>query len=362
MRPILLLLLLILPVTLLSQPPRLLRHAILIRNNKTHKVFAIKENLRISLITSEGKGIHGTVRRISSDTLFFNESSILIRKIDTIYLAAGMVSAPNPFNKSGKMVLYAAGSPTYQIICPPDSVYRNPWTYKIYYTNILRRIKEEWRETRNPLEDNEIAALPSGSATTDTTPCRQYSSFLKWNISKLAHLEIALAYEQRIGRLFTWETELSAIFGVRTADAYYTIPVPLYNYNGFSVTTYPKYYIINSTTYVSAVAMYRYLWATDIRTDWPEKQENGQLQDQYRNDLGISLRIGIMKRYGVFVVDYYLGGGIKYILLHQLVYGYYLYHDSGQMRWYNEDHSPNIYDKVLLGPVINLGIKIGFAL
>ncbi|MEI7727896.1 MAG: hypothetical protein WCK09_22505, partial [Bacteroidota bacterium] len=100
-----------------------------------------------------------------------------------------------------------------------------------------------------------------------------------------------------------------------------------------------------------------------IRTDWPDKggSGNGKLQDQYRNDLGLSIRIGIMKRYGTFVVDYYFGGGVKYIMVHQLVYGSYYYHDSGQMHWYNEDHSPIVTDQTLLGLVINLGIKIGFA-
>ena len=68
-----------------------------------------------------------------------------------------------------------------------------------------------------------------------------------------------------------------------------------------------------------------------------------------------------MKRYGIFVVDYYFGGGVKYIMLHQLVYGSYLYHDSSTMRWYHEDHSPDVFDRVLPGLVINLGIKIGFA-
>lgn len=136
--------------------------------------------------------------------------------------------------------------------------------------------------------------------------------------------------------------------------------MPLYNYNGFSVTTYPKFFVINPRTYVSFVFMYRYLWATGIRTDWPEPPHNGKLQVQYRNDFGFSLRLGMMRNYHGLVVDWYIGGGLKYIMLHQLVYGSYHYHDSGSMEWYNTDHSPRIQDQNLWAPVINLGLKIGF--
>jgi hypothetical protein len=107
--------------------------------------------------------------------------------------------------------------------------------------------------------------------------------------------------------------------------------------------------------------MYRYLWAAGMRTDWPDKRDYGMLQDQYRNDLGLSFRVGYMRRYGQFVVDFYLGAGLKYVMLHQLIYADYLYHDSDAMHWRNEDHSPDVYDLFLYQPVINGGIKIGVA-
>jgi hypothetical protein len=214
-------------------------------------------------------------------------------------------------------------------------------TFHIYYSHLVHKASKERHELTFPF---------------------LYNNFLKINISKLFHLEIAFSYERLINKKFTWETEVSAIFGVTSADAHYTINYPLYNYSGFSVTSDPKFYIINSRTYLAPVFMYRYLWVLGMRTSWPDKGGNSStLQDQYRNDFGLSLRIGVMKRYGKFVFDYYVGGGIKYILLHQLVYGSYYYHDSSTMYWFNADHSANTDDRRLFGPVINAGIKIGLA-
>jgi hypothetical protein len=99
-----------------------------------------------------------------------------------------------------------------------------------------------------------------------------------------------------------------------------------------------------------------------MRTDWPDNNSaNGELQDQYRNDLGLSLRIGTMRCYGKTVVDWYIGGGIKYSMVHQIVYGRYLYHDSNAMYWFHPDHSADVDDHFLFQPVINFGIKIGRA-
>jgi hypothetical protein len=60
-------------------------------------------------------------------------------------------------------------------------------------------------------------------------------------------------------------------------------------------------------------------------------------------------------------VDFYFGAGIKYITVHELAYAKYLYHDSNDKYWYNEDHSPKIINTTLFEPVVNLGVKIGVA-
>lgn len=360
MKKLITLLLLLTSLAAISQPQRTVKHVILIRNNRTGKFIRISENARVSIRTTSGAEISGKILLIRADTLRFRDTLVLVASIDSLFLQ-DMPSRPNPFAKKGRKPVYTAGNPKWQIICPPDDVYKSPWSYKIYFTQVVRHAKYDLREAQNPLQEEQNPLHAANNLRRDTVHPRHYANFLKWNITKLAHLEIALSYERLIADKLTWETELSAIFGVQSADAYYQIPQPLYNYNGFSVTTYPKFYILNSTTYLSMVFMYRYLWATGIRTGWPDSHENGELQDQYRNDIGLSIRIGIMKRYGIFVVDYYFGGGVKYIMLHQLVYGSYLYHDSSTMRWYHEDHSPDVFDRVLPGLVINLGIKIGFA-
>jgi hypothetical protein len=376
--------------SVISQPFGKPRHVLLIRNNYTSAITKIAENSDITVVTMSGQKFMGRIVQIHADTIFFRDAFVRVIDINTLAVnnTTAMPSMPGPFqHKLQKPGFeYVAGSPEKQVICPPETAYASSWSYHLYVKGLIKEVKRARNEENNPFHESTNPLFGKNNQLRDTAyadsdtgnllsnakihsyrarPMRQYNNFLKWNITKLAHLEISLAYERKIAKQLTWETELSAIFGVQSADAYYTINQPLYNYNGFSVTTYPKYYVISPTTYVSAVFMYRYLWATGIRTDWPDNGEgssgNGKLQDQYRNDFGLSLRIGLMRRYGNFIVDYYVGGGIKYIMLHQLVYGSYLYHDSGQMHWYNEDHSPIIEDRVLLGPVINAGIKIGFA-
>jgi hypothetical protein len=323
----------------MSQPSERDRRVILIRNNHTFEFSRVTRKTWISVRTISGAKLSGQVRTVKGDTIFFQDTLLRVSDIDSLFFQRGP-SGFGQFHYDDLKTAYIAGSPDWKIFIPPDSVYYNPGTFHIYYTRLVHHATQERHETRFPL---------------------LYRNFMKVNIAKMLHMEVAFSYERLITENFTWETELSAIFGVPSADAYYMNNYPLYNYNGFSITTYPKLYVINSRTYLGLVFMYRYLTVNGIRTDWPDKGDNGDLQDQYRNDYGISFRIGFMKCYGKFVVDYYVGGGVKYIMLHQLVYGSYLYHDSGQMHWFNEDHSANVSDRRLIGPVINVGIKLGLA-
>ena len=338
------LLLVVLSYDTLSQSPKKDRQVVLIKNNRTDEFSRIAKTTSASVRTTSGAFLSGIVRSVRGDTIFFGDTLFRVPDIDTLFFHRGpSPRGPSAFTLSpnaGRRIAYVAGSPDWQIIYPPDSVYYNLGTFHIYYSRLAHQAKQERHEKRYPL---------------------LYSNFLKFNMTKLFHLELAFSYERLISKNFTWETELSAIFGVASANAYYTINYPLFNYDGFSVTTYPKFYIINSRTYLGPVFMYRYLWFLGVRTGWPDGGGNGELQDQYRNDFGLSLRVGFMKRYGKFVIDYYVGAGVKYILLRQLVYGSYLYHDSSQMHWNNEDHSPDVYNQHLFGPVINAGIKLGFA-
>lgn len=334
------LLLLVISFDAMSQPPDRDRRVILIRNNRTFEFSRVTKKTWVSVRTTSGAWLSGQVRTIRADTIFFQDTLLRVSDIDSLFLQRGP-SGFGQFHHDGVRTAYVAGSPDWQIIYPPDSVYYNPGTFHIYYAHLAHQASQKQHELTFPF---------------------LYNNFLKINISKLFHLEIAFSYERLINKKFTWETEVSAIFGVASADANYTINYPLYNYSGFSVTTDPKFYIINSRTYLAPVFMYRYLWVLGMRTGWPDQKGNSTtLQDQYRNDFGLSLRIGVMKRYGKFVIECYVGGGIKYILLQQLEYGIYPYRDSGTMYWFNKDHSANIVNQRLFGPVINAGIKLGLA-
>ncbi|MFZ4520371.1 MAG: hypothetical protein ACOYNC_01625 [Bacteroidales bacterium] len=332
------------------------KHVMLIRNNHARKFIRITSNTMLLVVSQSGKSYSGKVVEVNSDTIIFEDTYFRISEISKLFLQNGPVMH-SPFPSGPGRPAYLSGSSNFQVICPPDSVYSSRSAYQAFYSSLLTEFGKKTNDANNPMGVME-------AATGNTTQTRHYENFLKWNVSKLGHLEIALAYERVIVPNLTWENEFSVIFGVQGADAYYMNNIPLYNYNGFSITTYPKYYLPNHKAYLSMVFMYRYLWATGIRTDWPGQagsSGNGKLQDQYRDDYGLSIRVGWMKRTKQFIVDFYAGAGIKYVALHQLVYGYYRYHDSESMGWYNPDHSPDVYDKGLISPVLNLGVKIGVA-
>jgi len=322
--------------TAVSQPLRRGSHVILIRNISTSRFQRINENSNISILTTSGKIISGQVSLIKADTVFFHDTLVRISDIDRLYFKPKFAS-PDRMLLDESRPVYVAGS-HWQIICPPDTVYRNPWSYQVYFHNLVAKEKKERLKPMDPLV---------------------YKNYLKWNVAKILHLELGISYEGMISKKLSWETELSAILGI-PSWYFSTIPYPVLNYNGISVTTYPKFYFI-PRTYVSIVLMYRYLWVKGMRSTWPDDITGSQFQDQNRNDYGLSLRIGFMRRYGKIVVDYYVGGGIKYITVHELVYGYYE-EDSNRLHWNHANHSPDTANKTLFGAVFNLGIKIGLAI
>ena len=334
MKRFLSLLFLVISFTAESQPLRKGSHVILIRNINNARFLRINENSNISVLTTSGKIIFGKIRLIKADTIFFHDTLVRVSDINRLYYPLSHFR-PERTLLDERRPAYVAGS-HWQIICPPDTVYRSSWSYTGYIHHLSRKVRNELLAPLDPLV---------------------YKNFLKWNVAKLFHLELGLSYERLISKKFSWETELSGMVGIPSANI--SINYPVLNYNGVSVTTCPKFYFI-PRTYLSVVLMYRYLWVKGMNSDWPDGITGSLFQDQYRNDLGLSVRIGFMRRYGKFVVDYYVGGGIKYIWLHQQVYGHYG-EQSNWLIWYHADHSSDIYNKNLFGPVFNLGIKIGWA-
>ena len=338
MKRFLLLIFVTLSIQAMSQPGKPPKKVILFENHEAFVIFRIGEGQQMSLILKSGEEVKGPIRRISGDTIEIGGTTLLASDIAEIRKT---VSGGPPFRPSKNRLdsWYRVNTNMWKIVCPPPEVYKNGWSFQSYLSSRERNLQKEKNAIYYPLISK---------------------NFLKFNLIKLAHLEIALSYERVITPKVSWETEISVIFGIQGADAHYQFNYPLYNYNGFSLTTNPKYYFGHSGFYVGTVFMYRYLWFDQVRTAWPGESAAGDLQDQVRNDFGGSFRIGIMRRYGQAVVDWYVGGGIKVIMVHQLVYADYRYADNDQMHWRHEDHSPDVYDQTLLGPVINAGIKIGF--
>lgn len=330
-------------VTTFGQPFTKPRNAIFFENKCRFSILTIAEGQEYSFRLSSGRELSGKIQGIKGDTIRLKDTLVIASDIVELwkYSLSGL---PHPFlprinDQSTALVIRLADTAVWKLVCPPPETFQNLSTYQHYLQTWKRDLKRRKYSMLQPF---------------------RYRNFLKLNVAKLAHLEVALSYERVIGSKFSVENELSVIFGVKNADAHYTINYPLYNYNGLSLTTYPKFFVINPRTYLGLVFMYRYLWFDQVRTGWPGKNGNSSyLQNQVRQDLGMSLRFGIMHRYGRFVVDWYVGGGLKIILLHQEIYATYPYQDSMTMYWRYQDHSPDVYEKVLLGPVFNAGIKIG---
>lgn len=339
MRYLTLLIMLSASMSLQGQPWRPPRKVILFENQQVFIILKIAEGQRHDFYFDHGTKVSGKIDKISGDTITVGDTAFMAGDIEEIRKST-FAGQPWMSPRERSAIWYRSDASVWKIICPPPDAYKNAWTFKLFISSRERALKPARQATYNPFV---------------------YKNFLKVNLAKLAHLEIALAYERVLGPKLSLETELSVIFGVKNADAHYHFNYPLYNYNGFSVTTYPKIFLINPRTYFGFVFMYRYLWFDQVRTGWPEKSSNSSsLQDQKRNDFGVSLRLGFMRRYNQLVIDWYVGGGLKIILLHQEIYATYPYHDSQTMYWLHPDHSPDVYNKVLLGPVINAGIKLGF--
>ena len=155
-----------------SQPLRKVRHVILIRDNHTFKFLRVTENSHISIHTTSGKDISGQVRLIKADTVFFHDTLVRVSDIDRLDSRSrfGYFDESRPAYKAGSH---------WQIVCPPDTVYRSSWTYQVYFKNLIRKAAYEQHESRYPL---------------------LYGNFLKLNVAKLAHLEFAISYERKIAK------------------------------------------------------------------------------------------------------------------------------------------------------------------
>jgi hypothetical protein len=316
------------------------RHMIIFKNHSQYYMTKILDGEKTVITTKTGDTVNGKITRISGDTIFILDAALLLADVQMI---GHHTEIPKYFGPGGSRPTYKYRfePDVWEPVVPPESIYATNTTY---YRFISKASHSLHRENDSLNNDPHI-----------------FRNFIKLNLARLIHLELSFAYERSISPHFSWETEASYTFGIQEADAHYTIDYPIYNYNGLSILTAPKY-LFCFVGYLTPVLLYRYQWFTGVRTDWPAEDPSGygELQDQKRDDFAGSVRIGMMKRFHHIILDSYFGVGAKYIIVHQKIYGSYDGHDSSGFYWYNEDHSPNDKTVYLWDPVINLGIKLGF--
>lgn len=324
----------------LPRNPNVRKHMIIFKNHSQYYLTKILDGEKTVITPKSGDTLTGKITRISGDTIFIQDTAILLADVRMI---GRHIVIPNYFgpNASRPTYKYRFEPDVWEPVVPPESIYAKNSTYDRFISKASHSLRRE---------DDSLNHDP-----------RIFRNFIKLNLARLIHLELSIAYERSISPHFSWETEASYTFGVPGADAHYRINYPVYNYDGFSVLIAPKYRF-RFIGYLTPVLLYRYQWFTGVRTEWPEEHPSGYgyLQDQKRDDFAGSVRIGLMKRYHRLIVDTYFGVGAKYIIVHQKVYGGYDGHDSNGFHWYNEDHSPNVRTVYLWDPVINFGIKLGF--
>jgi len=186
---------------------------IIIQNLANSKLTKILENSNLSVWTTSGKHISGRVSLIKADTIFFKDTSVRVSDINQLYFKS-IMPPPNHQLDDRRRLIYDSKGSNNILICPPDSVYRDDWAWENYLYDLVNKVKEKKIQTIQPYI---------------------YKNFLKVNIAKLGHLELALSYERFINKSFSWETELSAIFGANI-HGYTLINYRLFNYIGFSIT------------------------------------------------------------------------------------------------------------------------------
>jgi hypothetical protein len=291
---------------------------------------------------NEGPFIKEVVLRIKADSLYVDDHSFIFSDLNRIAFAEpGKLSPGDPFHHGSETVHYRLvysreDSASWHIFFPPDSIYEKNSGVAKYLLRIRHLLVEEKNISRNPLV---------------------FGNFLKFNLAKLIHLEFSISYERKIAKKASLEIETGYTVGIRDADAHRTFNYPVYNYNGITLLASSKLYCISNRTYLAAGFQYRYLWFNGVRTNYPGKDAEGSvLQDQVRNDYGLSLRIGCMKRNGHFIVDWYAGAGCKIVDIDWVSLGYFPNSDS---KAYHAYASPESNHTVKFEPIINFGVKIG---
>ena len=311
------------------------KRVILFETRKCPTLFKIteKQNRKVSAEGMTGSRII-RITRIRKDSVYLDNTGYLFHQIDTIWWSAPSQGPHNSFN------YIRSDSASWKIFFPPDSIYWSKYSLSNYMKSMSRLRRKDKFEWLAPSFRNNI---------------------IKLNVGRLANLEIAFSYEARFTKKWSYEIETGYQFSAANKlviDQPLGI-YPLYKYDGFSIITGPKYYF-DSRDYIQPLVHYRYLIMDSTMSKFPGGQY--RLQDEFRNDLGISIRFGQLRRLGnAMIIDGYIGLGIKAVMVRQIAYGYY--YSAGEtdlyFRWYNDQHTPRLNNYLQWWPIISFGIKLG---
>ena len=316
-----------------------------------YELYELRENQDITYSLpgmSQKKQVR--ISRIAGDTLFIDTLSYRFRQFSSLEsTTTHMIGRAGFHNHTAinNLSYLKTDSASWIIIIPPDYVYKNIKTLASYDKSLRHR-----NSTLQKKQQEEPFVYPNS---------------IRINLAKLLHLELAISYERIFNEHFGLETEVGAGIGVKglrfESDVFQGRPV--FDYNSFSFIVNPKYYYLGSRYYVGPVLMYKYLWFNNTGSRFFGSDNISTftyLQDERRNDFGISIRVGRVKKYSKLIIDYYFGAGVKYVMLQVNDYGYYTNGSTyGAFHWANADHSPRITKADYFMPLFNVGIKIGSA-
>ena len=285
-------------------------------------------------------GLHGNIlpefyeiTRIRYDSVYLNDNGYKFDQIDSINLEENKHA---PFTR---FYFIRTDTSKWEVIFPPDSVYFSSKSLYLYIEKLKARKKRDQFEWRTPVFTHNM---------------------IKWSFSRLALLQLAVAYEFRFTK--TWSFEFEGGYQFKAGDQLNPRGpgklIPYYRFEGPVAQTGVKYYF-NSRGYVEPLLHYNYL----VMDSAVSKLPTGTLclQNQFRNEFGFSLRVGKLTRIGSLLIDGYIGLGIKAVATKRFAYGYYYQQGTSDyyFRWYNDQHIPVVDDILDWDPIISLGIKIG---
>lgn len=299
------------------------------------KILKLVEGKTIFYSTDKTEKVHnsGQVTRIRKDSIYIDHKGYLFSDFTSIGINFAV-----DYRK--------ADSASWKVYFPPDQAYLTP----VNHSRFEHKLNDTLRIEKKALIKTRFIK---------NTAAFNHNNF-KINITDIFILKAAISYEYRFTKKLSWELETGYRFRGQTDPPAFFRTFQIGQYAGPSIITGPKYFPGSGRMYLGAMMQADYLEMHQARSSFYNYHYE-QLQDQYRFDLGLSLRVGILTRMGKDgVVDFYTGLGLQYISIHGLVYGRYLYSDSDQIMFYHPDQSPDIDNYTIWWPIVHLGINIGF--